>query len=107
MTIAEYFSLIDNQGFKQTWEQLLFSKEEIEKWSDLYEQGLAYINKIEKKERGKYYTPVDVAQVMGRFFLPLDGQALCDIGCGTGCLILEVLNLLSKEEARQYIRKHE
>ena len=107
MTIAEYFSLIDNQGFKQTWEQLLSSKEEIEKWSDLYEQGLAYINKIEKKEMGKYYTPVDVAQVMGRFFLPLDGQALCDIGCGTGCLILEVLNLLSKEEARQYIRQHE
>ena len=61
MTIAEYFSLIDNQGFKQTWEQLLSSKEEIEKWSDLYEQGLAYINKIEKKEMGKYYTPVDVA----------------------------------------------
>lgn len=107
MTVAEYFSLIDNQGFEQTWEQLLSSKKEIDKWSDLYEQGLAYINKIEKKEMGKYYTPVDVAQVMGKFFLPLDGQALCDVGCGTGCLILEVLNLLSKEEARQYIRQHE
>ena len=46
---------------------------------------------------GKYYTPIDVAEVMAKFLLDLPGDNICDLCCGTGNLILSVLDLIAVE----------
>lgn len=43
---------------------------------------------------GKYYTPEDVASLLSNWLLPLDGINICDVGCGTGNLILNYLSKL-------------
>lgn len=104
MTEKEYYSLIDEKGLKDAWAFILTNNIDEEKWIDLYEKGLAYTNKIEKKEMGKYYTPIDVANVMASFLLDEQGENLCDVCCGAGNLILEVLKSYSFEQARDIIK---
>ena len=103
-TQIEYYNSIKTKGLKDTWEDILnnfFPNEYFteDKLGGLYEEGLALENKITKKEMGKYYTPDDVANVMAEYLLTLNGDNICDLCCGTGNLILSVLNILGKEKA--------
>lgn len=104
LTIEKYHSLIDKNGLEEVWkkncELLKNLTPEVfsEKYFDynelgwLYENGLAYTNKISKKEMGKYYTPNDVSNLMAQFlFENDDNKVLADTGCGTGNLILAAL----------------
>lgn len=98
-TLQEYHSLIDKVGLQAAWDQILssifpndfFAPDRL---GGLYEDGLAYENKIEKKAMGKYYTPIDVAEIMSKYLLNLPGDNICDLCCGTGNLILAVLDTM-------------
>ena len=107
---AMYHKDINNYGLQLTWEKILNQQtDEILDsvfWSDYYEEGLAYLNKNAKKEKGQYYTPADVANVMADFYVEFNGQNICDICCGTGNLILSVFQLMTKEKVRQVILQH-
>lgn len=108
-TLVEYHSLIDEKGLHGAWEEILnnifpndfFSPERL---GGLYEDGLAYENKIEKKAMGKYYTPIDVAEVMAKYLLELPGDNICDLCCGTGNLIISVLEVLGEEKAKEKLK---
>ncbi|BAQ54469.1 N-6 DNA methylase [Mycoplasmopsis arginini] len=69
----------------------------------LYEEGLAIENKLLKKINGQYYTPDDVASVLSSWLRKVPGEVVCDVGCGTGRLILNYLDLIGFEEAKQLI----
>ena len=107
-TMNEYLNDIDKQGLKKTWHSILsntlndnFESDLFisDNYGELYEIGLEHENKISKKEMGKYYTPKDVASVMSKWLESLDGQNVCDVGCGAGNLILSYLELIGKERA--------
>lgn len=107
-TMEKYISDIDKKGLKKTWHSILSRtlKNEFESdlfiianYGELYEIGLEHVNKISKKEMGKYYTPKDVASVMSNWLKPLNGKNVCDVGCGTGNLILSYLDSLEKKDA--------
>lgn len=106
--IENYLSDIDTKGLKKTWHSILSKTLEndfdtelfnVDNYGELYEIGLEHENKISKKERGKYYTPKDVAFLMSKWLEPLEGENVCDVGCGTGNLILAYLELIGKEKA--------
>lgn len=103
-SLKEYHQSISDIGLKETWNDILtnyfpndFFAEN--KLGGLYEDGLTFSNKIEKKSMGKYYTPDDVAKVMSKYLLELPGDNICDLCCGTGNLIISVLEELGPEEA--------
>lgn len=111
---ANYLSDIDKKGLKKTWHSILSKTLEnnfdsslftIDNYGLLYEIGLEYENKISKKEMGKYYTPKDVALLMSKWLEQLEGKNVCDVGCGTGNLILSYLDLIGKEEAYKLINE--
>ena len=52
---------------------------------------------------GKYYTPIDVAEVMAKFLLDLPGDNICDLCCGTGNLILSVLDIMGEDKAKMFL----
>ena len=110
--IENYLNDIDKKGLKKTWYAILsntlkgkFSSDIFtpNNYGELYEIGLEHVNKISKKEMGKYYTPKDVADLMSKWLEPLDGENICDVGCGSGNLILSYLELLGKEKASELI----
>ena len=107
--VNNYLNSIKINGLSKTWDNilnncLLGSKEyNIEDFGELYEIGLEFTNKISKKEMGKYYTPEDVASILSNWLLPLKGSNICDVGCGTGNLILNYLSKLEKQEAKELI----
>ena len=108
-TLQEYHSLIDEIGLQKAWDQILSSVFPNEFFASdrlggLYEDGLAYENKIEKKAMGKYYTPIDVAEVMSKYLLDLPGENICDLCCGTGNLILSVLEVMGFDAAVQALK---
>ncbi len=70
---------------------------------ELYEIGLALIDKQQKKDSGQYYTPEDVALVMSKWFLDLEAENVCDVACGTGKLILTYLDLIGVEKSKQLL----
>ena len=111
-TMAKYLSDIDKKGLKKTWHSILsktlnnkFDSDlfTIDNYGELYEIGLEHVNKISKKEMGKYYTPKDVASLMSKWLEPLSGQKVCDVGCGTGNLILSYLEIIGNEKAHTLI----
>lgn len=111
-TIEDYIIDIDKKGLKKTWHSILsktlnnnFSSDIfiIENYGELYEIGLEHVNKISKKEMGKYYTPRDVADIMSNWLKSLKGENICDVGCGTGNLILSYLDIIGKKEALELI----
>lgn len=100
-------------GLKQTWQNITNyalnneSKNDFLHWSNfskLYEIGLALQDKELKKDFGQYYTPDDVAFVMSKWLNSQLGDNICDVGCGTGKLILSYLNLIGEKNAINLIR---
>jgi len=75
----------------------------IRNFGEMYEIGLAIQDKEQKKKNGQYYTPDDVAVIMSEWFDSLEGQSLCDVGCGTGKLILTYLDYIGKERALELL----
>ena len=66
ISLNEYPYSITEIGLIDTWDLILnsyFPNEFFteDKLGGLYEDGLAFANKIEKKAMGKYYTPIHVA----------------------------------------------
>ena len=111
-TMEKYLSDIDKNGLKKTWHSILSKTLNnkidsdlftMDNYGELYEIGLEHVNKISKKEMGKYYTPKDVALLMSRWLEPLRGQNVCDVGCGTGNLILSYLELIGNKKAYSLI----
>ena len=110
-TLDTYYEDILTYGLEKTWNKILenniplYSQDfKIEYLGERYEDGLAKINKIEKKEMGKYYTPQDVATVMAQELLTLPESNICDVCCGTGNLILALFNCLSKDKVVNLIK---
>ena len=98
-TIDDYEKMIDKLGLAKAWDNILdfLTNKTIEEISvnqlltfenlgELYEIGLAYTNKIAKKDMGKYYTPQDVSIVMAELLLENKIKSIADVGCGTGNL---------------------
>ena len=102
--INDYKNNIDKYGFDTTWHNII-SNIEVEETliSELYEIGLAHINKDEKKQSGQYFTNADVATVMAKWFVSLDGENICDVCCGTGNLILSFFDIIGKEKTKELI----
>lgn len=107
-----YIKDIENLGLKQTWKNIcnyIVSNGEnngilkTKNFTELYEMGLAIVDKTKKRQSGQYYTPHDVATVMCRWLEQVKGSAVCDVGCGTGQLILTYLELIGYENARKII----
>ena len=107
-TVENYIIDIDKNGLKRTWHTILSKTLNnsfvsdvfcVENYGELYEIGLEHVNKISKKEMGKYYTPRDVADIMSNWLKSLNGENVCDVGCGAGNLILSYLDIIGKQEA--------
>ena len=108
MTIFNY---IEKYGLKETWNSLIynFTNFDIEhnpnisdnifkdktfyEISDLYEESLAFNDKINKKKNGQYYTPEDVSKLMAKQVNDFDDGVWCDPCCGIGNLSYELLLL--------------
>lgn len=111
--LEDYISDIEKNGLSNTWDsicQFVIDNRNnipeflaIKNFGELYEIGLAIQDKIAKKKSGQYYTPDDVALVMSEWLKECDGEAVCDVACGTGKLILTYLDLIGYEEARKLI----
>ena len=111
-TIEKYTEDIDRHGLKKVWKSILEYKLEgkeaaailnVENFGELYEIGLAYVNKIDKKEHGKYYTPEDVALVMAKWLNNQEGENIADVACGCGNLILKYLEIIDIKERNKIL----
>lgn len=114
MTIDEYLLSIDKIGLNDTWMGILGKFKgnpdyvdgvlSIPNFGELYEIGLAHVNKQSKKELGKYFTPEDVATLMAKWLDGLEGENVCDVCCGVGNLVLAYLKCIGKSCARELIK---
>ncbi len=113
-TLDNYIKDIEIYGLEYTWanicEYVLTYGENadfltVSNFGEMYEIGLAIQDKQQKKENGQYYTPDDVAYVMSEWFDSLEGQNLCDVGCGTGKLILTYLDYIGKDKAHNLLNE--
>ena len=111
-SLEYYIKDLETYGLEQTWSYicdyvLTFGENigflNVRNFGEMYEIGLAIQDKQQKKENGQYYTPDDVAIVMSEWFDSLEGQNICDVGCGTGKLILTYLDYIGKERALQLL----
>lgn len=102
----KYLIDVNKYGLEYLWDEILdfilthgqTSFLNIKNFGEMYEAGLAEIDKNDKKKSGQYYTPKDVSKLMAQWLYDLDGVNVCDIGCGTGNLILSYLELVSERE---------
>lgn len=111
-TLDQYIKDVINDGLEVTWNNICnyvigygekneFLK--VHNFGEMYEIGLAIVDKHSKKESGQYYTPDDIALVMGRWLKKVEGYNVCDVACGTGKLILTYLKIIGKKEAIKLI----
>lgn len=114
-SLEKYTADINKYGLEPLWNEILTSiTSEEEKYGilslanfgELYEVGLAHVNKTDKKEHGKYYTPEDVATVMSEWLSNMKADNVCDVCCGTGNLILSYLSVIGKRKARNLIKNN-
>lgn len=107
-SLQHYTEDVETYGLEYTWANickyiLTYGESNgfltINNFGKMYEAGLAIQDKQQKKNNGQYYTPDDVAMVMSEWLDSLDGQNICDVGCGTGKLILTYLDYIGKERA--------
>lgn len=110
-TLDDYYDDLTNKTLAEVWQYILNNDIpktsddfKIEQLGERYEDGLARTNKIAKKEAGKYYTPEDVAKIMGQELWNLPGDNICDVCCGVGNLIIAALKLLPDEQAVNLIK---
>ena len=104
--IDQYINNINEIGLEKTWAHILFHVTDNgcndflnpANFGSLYEAGLAEQDKNNKKKSGQYYTPNDVSKLMASWLYELAGSNICDVGCGTGNLILSYLSILKPEE---------
>ncbi|MBP5713559.1 MAG: N-6 DNA methylase [Prevotella sp.] len=113
-SLEKYIKDIETDGLENTWayicEYVLSYGENkdfltVRNFGEMYEIGLAIQDKKQKKENGQYYTPDDVAFVMSEWFDSLEGKKLCDVGCGTGKLILTYLDYIGKDRALKLLNE--
>ncbi len=110
---SDYCDDVVTLGLEKTWnnicEYLKINGEntlgilKVDNFGELYEKGLALVDKNKKKASGQYYTPDDVATVMAKWLKPLEGENICDVACGTGKLILTYLQLFEKNEVQKLL----
>lgn len=111
--IDSYLSDIETIGLEKTWDYICQYVTDnvtaipdflnVDGFGELYEIGLAIQDKTLKKKNGQYYTPDDVATVMSKWLEKCEGEAVCDVACGTGKLILTYLDLIGYDEAKKLI----
>ncbi len=111
--LDKYIEDVETLGLEKSWIKICKFEVDHEKdvpdflnvknFGELYEIGLAIQDKIAKKKSGQYYTPDDVASVMSEWLMSCKGDAVCDVACGTGKLILTYLEMLGFEKARELI----
>lgn len=114
-SLDEYISDCEKLGLEKTWDYIclyimkstsnLPKVLDVDNLGELYEVGLAIQDKRTKKKSGIYYTPDDVARVMSVWLDKCEGEAVCDVGCGSGKLILTYLNYIGYEKARELISR--
>ncbi len=114
-SFEEYIKSVKKYGLKYTWENICsctlnaescsYLPPSIDDYGELYEIGLAIEDKNLKKNKGQYFTPDDVALVMSEWLEKSNGENVCDVGCGTGKLILTYLSYIGYEKARELISK--
>lgn len=112
-TLSNYLDDIKHFGLRATWTDICafaLSHRQLSPnflqpthFGELYELGLATQDKLQKKKSGQYYTPDDVARVMCEWLVRCDGSAVCDVGCGTGTLIMTYLETIGYDAARALI----
>ena len=112
-SLNNYVEDVQKLGLEKTWDNIcefvLVSASclpeffDIDKFGELYETGLAIQDKILKKKSGQYYTPDDVSSVMCEWLEKTEGENVCDVGCGTGKLILTYLDLIGYSKAVELI----
>ncbi|MDD4184249.1 MAG: N-6 DNA methylase [Candidatus Izemoplasmatales bacterium] len=116
--IVDYSQLLDDLGLEMAWKVILDNISNLtiaelkgsffdfDNLGEIYEIGLAYTNKITKKELGKYYTPDDVSSLMFELLLENTNLInLVDVGCGTGNLIISVIKTAMKSGQTDIIRR--
>lgn len=102
---TQYEQDIKEFGLEETWHKvcdMVYKSQQIDfidNLSDMYELGLSIIDKNEKKNNGQYFTPPDIAKIMSKWLIPLHGEKVADIACGTGNLILSYLDEIGKDNA--------
>lgn len=113
-SLEYYIKDVETNGLEYTWsyicEYVLTYGENanfltVRNFGEMYETGLAIQDKQQKKENGQYFTPDDVAIIMSEWFDSLDGENICDVGCGTGKLILTYLDYIGKEKALKLLNE--
>lgn len=114
--LSKYEKDILNYGIKTLWTdicQYVLSNNynnqgllNIDNLGELYEIGLAFCDKYDKKSSGQYYTPKDVALVMSQWLDNTKAEIICDVGCGTGNLILTYLEYVGERKARKLLEKN-
>ncbi len=112
-SLETYISDVKTDGLDITWDNIcqyaidnhnnLPDFLSVDNFGELYEIGLAIQDKYQKKSNGQYYTPDDVAQIMSEWLYKCQGENICDVGCGTGKLILTYLDLLGYEKSKELI----
>jgi len=113
--LGRYEDLVLRYGLSSVWDELLdiltkhgidfFEKNYVDFYDigRLYEIGLAVENKYSKKEAGKYYTPKDVSQLMADLLIENERlDAIADVGCGCGNLVIEVLQKVKDRSAEEF-----
>ncbi len=109
--IDKYIKHVNIMGLETTWAHILLYVTtngcdgflNPVNFGSLYEAGLAEKDKNDKKKSGQYYTPSDVATLMASWLYELDGINICDVGCGTGNLILSYLAILDQKEVTKLL----
>ena len=110
--LEKYIEDVKTLGLEITWDlicQFVLKSGEINSFvsvanfGEMYEIGLAIQDKNQKKKNGQYYTPDDVALVMSKWLDQYPEKNICDVGCGTGKLILKYLEYIGFNRAKDII----
>jgi len=110
--LETYLCHVKQYGLEITWANILLHVKDngqsvflnTSNFGELYEAGLAEIDKGNKKKSGQYYTPLDVSNLMSTWLYEQDGINICDVGCGTGNLIISYLELLGFEKSLELLK---
>ncbi len=112
-TLDKYKEDVSRYGLSNLWETIC--SESLKRhftgflnynnFAELYEVGLALEDKSAKKDAGQYYTPADVSKVMSEWLRQIKADNICDVGCGTGNLILSYLEYVGSEAAKEHLKK--